>query len=118
MGYHKDKGRITMLMEVYYEHYYENCNDRYWEMEEKSVPYMVLFPSVDEMHSFINELRQDGFRCVSANHSYRALLVNLELKRCGVIRRACKHSCVGDRNYTPEEYIEEVYTPWKNRNST
>lgn len=103
-----------MFMEVYYEHYYENCNDSYWEMEEKSIPYMVLFPTVEDMQSFIGELKQDGIRCVSGNTCYRALLVNLELKRCAVIRRACKHHCVGDRNYTPEEFRKEVYEPWKN----
>lgn len=107
-----------MLMEVYYKHYYENCNDKYWGMEEKSIPYMVLFPTIDEMHEFINELKQDDIQCVASNHSYKALLVNLELKRCGVIHSACKHSCINDRNYTPEEFIEEVYKPWKNQNMT
>lgn len=106
-----------MLLEVYYEHYYENCNDKYWEMEEKSTPYMVLFPTVDEMLSFIDEIRQDGIRCVCKNTSYRALLVNLELKRCAVIMRACKHSCVDDRNFTPEEFRTEIYEPWKKQNN-
>ena len=97
-----------MLMEVYYEHYSENCRGRYWEAEEKSIPYMVLFPSNDEMQQFISKLRTLGFSCVSNNSSYRALLVNVALKRCAVITKACKHSCVGDRNYTPEEFEREI----------
>ena len=97
-----------MLMEVYYEHYADNCRDRYWEMEEKSIPYMVLFPSNEEMQSFILELKQQGYRCVSNNTDYRALLVNTTLRRCAVITKACKHSCISDRNYTPEEFEREV----------
>lgn len=97
-----------MLMEVYYEHYKENCRDRYWEAEEKSIPYMVLFPTNDAMQQFISQLREQGYSCVSNNSSYRALLVNTHLKRCAVITKACKHSCVGDRNYTPEEFEQEI----------
>ena len=97
-----------MLMEVYYEHYAENCRGWYWEAEEKSIPYMVLFPSNDEMQQFISKLKTQGYSCVSNNSSYRALLVNTALKRCAVITKACKHSCVGDRNYTPEEFEQEV----------
>ena len=46
-----------MLMEVYYRHYRENCREKYWEMEEKSMPYMILFPSVTEMHDFMEVLQ-------------------------------------------------------------
>ena len=97
-----------MLMEVYYEHYADNCRDRYWEMEEKSIPYMVLFPSNEEMQSFILGLKKQGYRCVSNNSDYRALLVNTSLRRCAVITKACKHSCIDDRNYTPKEFEREV----------
>lgn len=102
-----------MMMEVYYEHYAENCRGRYWELEEKSIPYMVLFPTVEEMHCFMKDLQRDGLRCVGGNSDYRGLLVNLELKRFAVIKRACKHECVDDRNYTPAEFIAEVYEGWK-----
>ncbi len=97
-----------MLMEVYYEHYADNCRDKYWEMEEKSIPYLVLFPSNEEMQSFIIELKKQGYRCVSNNTDYKALLVNTTLQRCAVITKACKHSCIDDRNYTPEEFEREV----------
>lgn len=96
-----------MFMEVYYEHYAENSRGHYWE-EEKSIPYMVLFPSNEAMQRFIEKLTAQGYCCVSNNTGYRALLVNTTLKRCGVITRACKHSCVNDRNYTQEEFEEII----------
>lgn len=106
---------MPMLMEVYYRHYRENCREKYWEMEEKSMPYMILFPSVTEMHDFMEVLQKDGLHCVASNHSCCGLLVNLDLKRYGVIHRACQFSCVEKRSYTPEEFRKEVYEPWKNR---
>lgn len=106
-----------MLMEVYYRYYRENSQEKYWEMEEKSMPYMLLFPSVSEMHDFMKVLQKDGLQCVASNHSYCGLLVNLDLKRYGVIHRACKFACVGNRNYKPEEFKREVYEPWKIKNS-
>lgn len=105
-----------MIMELYYEHYAQNCKDRYWEMEEKSLPYMIGFPSVPEMFEFIEELKKDGLVSVGTNRSYRHLLVNLELKRYGVIYRACGHSRIGNRDYTVEEFKEEIYLPWKIKN--
>ena len=102
-----------MLMEVYYEHYAENCKEQYWEMEKKSLPYMVLFPSVEAMWQFMQTLEGDGLRCVSANRDYKGLLVNLELMRYGVIHRACKHACVDDRNFAPEEFRSEIYDGWR-----
>lgn len=104
-----------MLMEVYYRHYRENCQEKYWEMEEKSMPYMILFPSVSKMHDFMLELQRNGLQYVASNHSYRGLLVNLDLKRYGVIHRACKFGSLGNRDYTPDEFRKEVFEPWKNR---
>ena len=79
------------------------------------MPYMILFLSVSEMHDFMKVLQRDGLQCVASNHSYRVLLVNLDLKRYGVIHRACKFGCLGNRDYTPDEFRKEVYEPWKNR---
>ena len=42
-----------MLMEVYYRNYGESCTEKNEEMEEKSIPYMVLFPSAKEMHDYM-----------------------------------------------------------------
>lgn len=106
-----------MLMEVYYRNYGESCTEKSGEMEEKSIPYMVLFPSAKEMHDFMEMLKTDGLQCVASNDTYKGLLVNLELKRYGVIHRACKFTCVENRDYTPEEFKKEVYEPWKIKNS-
>ena len=102
-----------MLMEVYYEHYAENCGRRYWEIEDRSLPYLVLFPTAGEMREFIRRLDADGLRSVGTNGSHRGLLINLELKRYAVIERACRHACVDDRTYLPEEFVAEVYEDWK-----
>ena len=106
-----------MLLEVYYRNYGESCAEKSGEMEGKSIPYMVLFPSAKEMHDFMEMLKTDGLQCVASNHSYCGLLVNLDLKRYGVIHRACKFTCVENRDYTPEEFKKEVYEPWKIKNS-
>lgn len=106
-----------MLMEVYYRKYGESCTEKNEEMEEKSIPYMVLFPSAKEMHDFMEMLKKDGLQCVASNDTYKGLLVNLDLKRYGVIHRACKFTCVENRDYTPEEFKKEVYEPWKIKNS-
>ena len=102
-----------MLMEVYYEHYAENRGGRYWEMEDRSLPYLVLFPTVGGMLEFIRRFDADGLRSAGTNHDHRGLLVNLGLKRYAVIGRACRHACVDDRTYSPEEFAAEVYEDWR-----
>ena len=92
-----------MLLEVYYRNYGESCTEKSGEMEEKSIPYMVLFPLAKEMHDFMKVLQKDGLQCVASNDTYKGLLVNLDLKPYGVIHRACKFACVGNRNYKPKK---------------
>lgn len=102
-----------MLMEVYYEHYRENCQDKYWELDTRILPYMVLIRDAVQRNEFKDFLLLRGFSCVSWNTDYPGILVNMELHRFGMITRACKHSCVNDRNYTPEEFMDEVFSPWE-----
>ncbi|MCD8106791.1 MAG: hypothetical protein LUE20_02360 [Oscillospiraceae bacterium] len=96
-----------MLMEVYYEHYRQNCKGAYWE-ERKSLPYMVLERDKAKQEEFKEILKRKGFQCVAWNDSYSGILVNVELKRFGMINRACKHSCVDDRNYSIDEFTVEI----------
>ena len=77
------------LMDVYYEHYWK------------------------EREEFRRFLEQKGFRCVDWNQDYPGVLVNLHMRRFALIYRACKHLCVGDRNYTREEFLEKVFRPWE-----
>ncbi|MCD8150310.1 MAG: HNH endonuclease [Clostridiales bacterium] len=96
-----------MLMEVYYEHYLENCNGAYWK-ERKVLPYMVLVRDKTKRDELRTVLEKDGFRCVAWNEDYPGILVNVELKCFGMIEKACKHSCINDRNYSYDEFVEEI----------
>lgn len=102
-----------MLMEVYYEHYAENCRGRYWEMEPKQTPYMVLIKDAAKRNGFKAYLTEKGFRCVGWNQDYPGVLVNMKLRRFALITKACKHSCVDDRNFTLDEFISKVFNPWE-----
>lgn len=102
-----------MLMEVYYEHYAENCHLKYWELEPKLIPYMVLIKDIGERNSFKDFLKEKGFTCVGWNNAYPGVLVNMELRRFAQIEKACKHSCMGDRDFTLGEFMSEVFSPWE-----
>lgn len=93
------------ILELYYEHYEENCKGAYWE-EEKYIPYMVLIYDKELQEKFKVELINLGFSCVTWNYTYPGILVNLELKRFGKITKPCKHSCFDDYNYTYEEFCQ------------
>lgn len=101
-----------MLMEVYYEHYADG--DMYRRMDKKSIPYMLLIKDRDKREGFKQYLKELGLRCVAWNSDYPGVLVNIELMRFALIHRACQHSCVGDRNFTMEEFMKEVLEPWMN----
>lgn len=79
-----------MLFEVYYKNYAKNCKGKYWE-EEKSLPYIVLERDVKKRNSFYGYLASRGFKCVSWNYSYPAILVNPKLMRFGMINKAAKY---------------------------
>ena len=105
-----------MFMEVYYEHYREKSGERYWE-DKKFLPYLILERSPERRERIGAMLKQAGFCCVGWNDSYPALLVTAELKRFAVIVKPCRFSCMGDRNYSTREFLEEVYFPWKEQHS-
>ena len=104
-----------MLMEVYYEHYSENCRDRYWEIEDKSIPYMVIIRDKEDREAFKSSLQELGLQCVAWNGDYPGVLVNMKLMRFGMIEKACKHSCVDDRNFSRFEFTQEILKPWINK---
>lgn len=87
--------------------YYENPTGSYWE-RKKYTPYMVLIRDFEEREAFRELLEERGFKLVTWNRYYPGVLVNMELKRFGLIYRPCKHSCVDDRNYTVKEFLIEV----------
>lgn len=97
-----------MFLEVYYEHYAENCKNRDWELEQMSIPYMVVIKEKSAREVFRQFLLDAGFRCVHWNGVYSGILVNVELKRFSEIQKACSYKCIGNRNYTMEEFMEEI----------
>lgn len=102
-----------MLMDVYYEFYSESCGNDAVSRGPKTTPYMVLIRDHKTRESFRTFLKGKGFRCVDWNPDYPGVLVNMELRRFGLIYRACKHSCVDDRNYTLDEFMQEIFMPWQ-----
>lgn len=101
-----------MLMELYYEHYRENCRGKYWEEDVKCIPYMLLIKDVGQRNRFKDFLKENGFSCVDWNGEYPGVLVNMELRRFGMISKACAHTCVDNRNYTVDEFMNEVFLPY------
>lgn len=59
-----------MLMEVYYEHYKEK---RCWAKEGKFLGPPDPFPTMEDMYRVMDELHNDGQRCVTSNRSYCVL---------------------------------------------
>lgn len=101
--------RKVMLMELYYEHYADNCHGIYWDMSSKSLPYMVLIHDFEKRQKFHDFLKSEGFQCVTWNYEYPGVLVNMNFRRFGLICRACRYGCVNNRNYSLEEFMSEVY---------
>ena len=95
-----------MLMEVYYEHYAEKCNDAYWE-EEKILPYMVLERDKEKGEEFKTYLLSIGYRCCSWNDSYPGVLVNTKLKRFALITKAASFGHLNCKNYSIEEFVDK-----------
>lgn len=100
-----------MWQEVYYEHYFENCTDRYWEKEEKILPYSVKCKTVEEKKALETLLKNDGFKCVGGSDCI-ALLINLKLKRYCSYPKPASMSCIHSRSFSVENFLYGVYHPW------
>lgn len=88
--------------------YYKGKSDK-----RRVLPYLIVFPSMEAMYDFMDFLKEEGFEQVAYSRGYRGLFVNMEFKTFGPIQKAAKHIYVGDRYYTPEEFMEEVFKPYK-----
>lgn len=82
-----------MLMDVY---------------KNNSVPYMVIIQDKTKRNDFKQQLINLGYNCEDWNESYPGVLVNVDLKNFALISKACKHKCVDNRNYTKEEFKQEI----------
>ena len=91
-------------MEGWAEMYYRTEADR--EAENKVLPYAVNCKEQKRIGILVNRLKDAGFTLVPTSTGTPSLmtsfLVNLEFK--------IHFSCVGDRVYSIEEFIEEVLT--------
>ena len=97
------------IMNVYYKHYEENCTKNYWDLEEKVLPYMVLICNKEEREAFRQFLESENFVCVTWNSLYPGVLVNMQFRRFALIHRPCHFSCVNDRDYSVDSFMNEVY---------
>ena len=96
--------RVHMsLMELYYEHYRENSQKNYWELEEKIIPYGVEFETIEAQQEYIDKLEREGFRSVGTLAGYH-LFVNIRTKRFGSPMYACHYTLVDDKLFSPEEF--------------
>lgn len=89
-----------MFTELYYEH----TGDK-----ERVLPYLVAFPSDEDMFDFMDFLKVKGFRQVAYYAGFRGLFINMRFKTFGPIQKAVKPVCVDDRHFTPEEFMREIF---------
>ncbi len=89
-----------MFTELYYEH----TGDM-----ERVLPYLVAFPSEDDMFDFMDFLKEEGFRQVAYYTGFRGLLINRRYKTFGPIQKAVKPTCVDDRHFTLGEFMKEIF---------
>lgn len=100
----------TELMNLYYKDYTSNCNSLEWlNRRERILPYMVFERSPEEREKFRVFLKKEGFLEVTWNGSYLGILVNMEFRNFGLVNRPVKFARVNDRNYSIQEFIDEVY---------
>lgn len=87
-----------------YQEYYEWRNPRY-----DYLPYAV---QKGPNHILMDILKKDGFISFDCRVNYVAM-VNLELKRVTTAQAPVKHKSINDRVYPFEEFMNDVYIPWK-----
>ena len=100
-----------MYLELYYEHYADDVFNERWGNEEKSLPYLLGFPSVDARSEFKRFLIQEGFVDVGeGDGTYTlGLLVNIEFHKFANMAKPVNQNCVDGRSYSPEEFIKKAF---------
>ena len=98
-----------MFLELYYKDYAKHCQERYWEEDKKSLPYLVKILDKNQRERFCEFLASEGFKRVCWSSITNAVLVNMEYHRFGNLPKPVSTSRVDNRNYTLEEFMNEVY---------
>lgn len=93
-----------MFLELYYEHYAENCNGKYWE-EAESLPHGFFIREETLRREMDAALDREGFQCVCGENGYPLVLVNFTLKRYGRIPKAAGTATINDVDYTYDQFI-------------
>lgn len=101
-----------MFMELYYEHYMENCRSVYWN-EPKSLPYAVRIPDKAERADLERILNDAGFSCVVHENEYPVMYVNFTLKRYGRNVKACRSSTVNETLLTKEQFLTDIFAKYQ-----
>ena len=97
-------------MDAYYKDYNLHCHDKDWPGNaERVLPYMVLERNRGKREEFRAFLETEGFKLLTWNPDFSGVLVNMEFRNFGLIYLPCKHACVNDRNYSIQEFLDEVY---------
>ena len=105
MVYYSQEG-AKMFMDLYYENY--NSNSPSSSME-KVLPYLIKIPDNEQRNSFCNFLKAEGFKQVCWGTMTNAVLVNMQFRRFGNLPKPVGTACVDSRDYTMEEFLDEVY---------
>lgn len=106
-----------MFMELYYEHYKENCKGCYWE-EEKTLPYSILIQEREKREELEKVLLDNGFECVVYENGYPLMYVNLTLKRFGRNEKACGSSTINHAPMSLDQFKTEILIPYLERENT
>ena len=102
--------RTGSLMDAYYKNYSLRCrNKEYIDNAERVLPYMVLEKDRKKREAFRAFLETEGFTLLTWNSDFAGVLVNMEFRNFGLIYLPCKHGCVNNRNYSIQEFLDEVY---------
>lgn len=97
-----------MFLELYYEHYRENCRGAYWE-EFVSLPYAIRIPDKTDRIAFAGMLDNDGFRCVNPVNVYFVMYVNFTLRRYGSCEKACASTSINRELLSKDQFLTDIY---------
>ena len=91
---------------------FRDIYQEYFEWKDPLYDYIPYAVQQGPDQVLMEILEIDGFTSFACCSNYVAL-VNLELKRVTTAQAPVKHKCVDDRVYQFEEFMDDVYMPWK-----
>ena len=99
------------VLELYY-----RSEEDYWKEQNKVLPYMVNCEDIKRCGLLTTPLKEAGFTYIVPGsgmpNRMAHFLVNLEFKKFYKMPYPVGSSCVNNRTYSVEEFIEEVLNPY------